>query len=233
MMLVADTTQDLYGRSSRWTESRLENAGFRGGPWYQLEGSYRFPPSFVPYVRQFIEQFIPTAEGNLPTAIQGDLFEHVRLQWLQVSESKAVEVCVQTVCELPQFAAPLPVSWADITLLVGSHRMGLQCLEKLKARKILLSHVFGTDHASKRQRKSRFWMGDGRVKGATVHSFKGWESRAMVIFIGRARTQDDLSAAYVALSRLKRSPNGSVLSVVCSAPELEKYGKTWPEFRRL
>ena len=50
MMLVADTTQDLYGRSSRWIESRLENAGFRGGPWYQLEGSYRFPPGFVPYI---------------------------------------------------------------------------------------------------------------------------------------------------------------------------------------
>ena len=233
MMLVADTTQDLYGRSSRWTESRLENAGFRGGPWYQLEGSYRFPPSFVPYVRQFIEQFIPNAEGNLPTAIQGELFEHVRLQWLQVSEGKAVEACVQAVCELPQFAAPLPVAWADITLLVGSHRMGLQCLEKLKAHKIQVSHVFGTDHVSKRQRKMRFWMGDGRMKGATVHSFKGWECRAMVIFIGRSRTQDDLSAAYVALSRLKRSAKGSVLSVVCTAPELEEYGKTWPEFRRL
>jgi hypothetical protein len=109
--------------------------------------------------------------------------------------------------------------------------MGIQCLEELNARKIQVSHVFGTDQGSKKQRKLHFWMGDARLKGATVHSFKGWESRAMVIFIGRSRTQDDLSAAYVALSRLKRSPNGSVLSVVCSAPELEEYGKTWPAFQ--
>jgi hypothetical protein len=165
MTLLADTTQDLYGRSSRRTESRLESAGFRGGPWYQLEGSYRFPPGFVPYLRQFIGKFIPNAEGSPPTAIQGELFEQVRLQWLQVSENKAVEASVQAVCELPQFAAPLPVSWADITLLVGSPRRGLQCLEELDARKIQVSHVFGTDHASKKQRKFvSGWM--TRAKGA-------------------------------------------------------------------
>jgi hypothetical protein len=82
---------------------------------------------------------------------QDELFEQVRLQWLRVSENKAVEACVQAVCELPQFAAPLPVSWADITLLVGGPRRGLQCLEELDARKIPLSHVFGTDPAPKKQ----------------------------------------------------------------------------------
>ena len=93
---------------------------------------------------------------------QGELFERVRLQWLHVSENKAVEACVQAVCELPQSAAPLPVSWADITLLVSSPRRSLQCLEELDARKIQVSHVFGTDPASKKQRKLRFWMDDAR-----------------------------------------------------------------------
>ena len=232
MMLVADAAQDLYGRSTKWTEKSLENAGFRGS-WFQLEGSYRFPPDFVPYLRRFVEDFIGASEGNLPTAVQGELFEQVRLRWIQVREDKAVEACVKAVCELPQFAAPFPVSWADITMLVGSHRFGMRCLEALNSRKIQVNHVFGKDHASRKVRKLGFWMGDARLKGATVHSFKGWESRAMVIFIRQLKTQEDASAIYVALSRLKRSPKGSVLTVVCCAPELEAYGKTWQQFDRL
>lgn len=233
MMLVADITQDLYGRSSKWTETSLENAGFRGGRWFQLEGSYRFPPDFVLHLRRFAEDFIPAAEGNLPAAVQGELFEQLRLRWIQILEERAVDGCVQAVCELPQFAAPLPVSWADITLLVGSHRFGLRCVEALNARRIQVNHVFGKDHASRKERKLGFWMGDARLKGVTVHSFKGWESRAMVVFIGRWKAQDHGYASYVALSRLKRSPKGSVLTVVCCAPELEEYGKTWPVFERL
>jgi hypothetical protein len=73
-------------------------------------------------------------------------------------------------------------------------------------------------------------MGDARTKAATVHSFKGWESRAMVVHVGKVGTPAERSAVYVALSRLKRSLAGSFLTVVCSAPELETYGRTWPVF---
>src|SRR5262249_41972526 len=48
MVLAADTAQDLYARSVRWTDGSLENAGFRGGNWFRLEGSHRFPPHLVP-----------------------------------------------------------------------------------------------------------------------------------------------------------------------------------------
>jgi hypothetical protein len=52
----------------------------------------------------------------------------------------------------------------------------------------------------------------------------------MIVHVGRAGTPAERSAVYVALSRLKRSPVGSFLTVVCSAPELEVYGRTWPVF---
>ncbi len=76
----------------------------------------------------------------------------------------------------------------------------------------------------------QFWMGDPRLKAATVHSFKGWETRALVVHISQAMTASDLAEIYVALSRLRSSEKGSFLTVVCSAPELETYGRTWPEF---
>jgi hypothetical protein len=65
-----------------------------------------------------------------------------------------------------------------------------------------------------------------------IASFKGWEGRAVVLSIGRARKRDDLSAIYAGLTRLKTHPQGSYLTVVCSAPELETFGRLWPEFRR-
>jgi hypothetical protein len=167
----------------------------------------------------------------LPAEVQGELFEQpLALRWLQARESGVVEACVRAICELTQAASPT-VPWSDITLLVGTHGLGLQCVATLEARGIRVAHVFGADHREQKRNKLGFWMGDGRVKAATVHSFKGWESRAMVIHLGKASTPAEWSAAYVALSRLRRSESGSFLAVICSAPEMEVYGRTWPEFR--
>ncbi len=229
MVLAADTAQDLYTRSVRWTDGSLENAGFRGGGWFRLEGSHRFPPDLVPHLRRFAEQHIPGKDIDLPTAVQGDLFESVRLQWVQVPAASVVEACVRAASDMTQAAAPA-IPWADITLLVRSHKLGLRCVEALNTRGVEVAHVFGTDHKERKRRKLGFWMGDARMKAATVHSFKGWESRAMVVHVGNAGTPAERSAVYVALSRLKRNPAGSFLTVVCSAPELEAYGSTWPVF---
>ncbi|KZZ04288.1 hypothetical protein A3744_26225 [Oleiphilus sp. HI0073] len=73
-------------------------------------------------------------------------------------------------------------------------------------------------------------MGDARVKATTLHSFKGWESRLLVIYITESVSPKDLALIYTGLTRLKRSVYGSCLTVVCSATELESYGATWPEF---
>src|SRR5262245_50635876 len=62
MLLVADCTQDLYGRASRW------NKAFRGGHWFPLEGSYRFPSGLVPHLRTFVETLLPGGEVILAAA---------------------------------------------------------------------------------------------------------------------------------------------------------------------
>jgi hypothetical protein len=42
--------------------------------------------------------------------------------------------------------------------------------------------------------------------------------------------QENLALIYAGLTRLKRSANGSWLTVVCSAPELEAFGRSWPSY---
>jgi hypothetical protein len=72
-----------------------------------------------------------------------------------------------------------------------------------------------------------FYMGDARVKATTIHSFKGWESRLIVVCITDTSEIDSnsLAAVYAGLTRLKRSPNGSWLTVVCSSPKLNAFGR--------
>ncbi len=229
MLLVADATQDLYQRACRWTDEQMHGAGF-SGPWFQLEESYRLPPGLIPYLRRFAETFLSGNDLDLPKEVQGDLFEQpLMLRWLQVQkQDAAVDACVQAVCDLVSNSADL--TWADITLLVATHEMGMRCVDKLAERNIHVCHVFAEDYQSQKRLKMQFWMGDPRLKAATVHSFKGWETRALVVHINKATTASDLAETYVALSRLRSSEKGSFLTVVCSAPELVDYGRTWPEF---
>lgn len=129
----------------------------------------------------------------------------------------------------PDFAStqrePLELNKRQETLVTSRTRTGY--------RNVKTAHVFGEDHREKKNRKLGFFMGDARIKAATVHSFKGWESRCLVICINSADSLKDMAAIYVALSRLKRHTQGSYLTVICSAPELEEFGKTWPIFERL
>lgn len=75
-----------------------------------------------------------------------------------------------------------------------------------------------------------FYMGDARIKATTLHSFKGWESRLLVIYVPDAAHAQSLALVYAGLTRLKRSQKGSWLTVVCSAPELHEFGRSFPDY---
>lgn len=79
-----------------------------------------------------------------------------------------------------------------------------------------------------RRKKLAFYKGDARVKVTTIHSFKGWESRALVVQISNASDATGLALAYVAITRLKRDERGCYLTVICANPTLKEYGATWP-----
>ncbi len=73
-------------------------------------------------------------------------------------------------------------------------------------------------------------MGDSRIKATTLHSFKGWESRAIVIYLGHNYDIKSMFLAYTGMTRLKRHIESSFLAVVCAIEELESYGRTWETF---
>lgn len=229
MVLVADETQDLFKRARNWTTDVMCEAGFRG-PWVQLDICYRLPPVLIQMLKDFATRYLPQVKLNLPQVEPFELDQYpVYLRWIQLSlMSNVAEECVNAMLEIPGSASSV-VAYADITLLVPKHQIGLAVVAKLEGQGLKVCHVFDQTQQEQKSWKMAFFMGDARIKACTIHSFKGWEARYIVIAI---TPSTDLEAAYVAISRLRRHNEGSHLTVVCSNPALEAFGETWTDFEK-
>lgn len=231
-MLVADAQQNIYGIKP-WTESDMSGAGFRGR-WLTLDYSYRMSPSLCNLATEFVERFLPDIEDHLPRSQTGEFEFKTVLRWRQIDSSKsAAESCADALIEILQGSSDDPVSVSDLVCLVDKDDIGREIVGILRNKNIKTIHTFGdgeddrTIKEDSRRKKLTFYKGDARVKVTTVQSFKGWESRALVVQISDASSPNSLSLAYAAITRLKRDDHGCYLTVVCSAPQLADYGAIW------
>ena len=232
MVLVADTSQDLYGSASSWTESAMTGAGFRGA-WARLDISYRLPPALLALSRTFAERFLPAETRIVPEPEQGELgMFPCELKWIQCDDQEVASICLKAVVNMMQrTGADRGIANADIILLSSSRETGSQVVDQLdRARGISTAHTFAEGKAEQDRLKMAFFLGRPNLKATTLHSFKGWETRMLVLHLGQAMSPTQMAAAYAAITRLKRDPAGSFLTVVCSAPQLSDYGRSWPVF---
>jgi hypothetical protein len=229
-VLVADATQDVYGTAGAWTDNAMRGAGFSGG-WTQLETSYRLPIDAMDMARTFAQEFLPQDTIDLPKPEQGSLALHpCTLRWVQRDpETTATDSCVTEILSMLKRSGRDGLANADLCLLTDDQRVGAEVVRLLREKNIRTVTTFDDRGVESKRNKMGFWMGDARVKATTLHSFKGWESRLLVVHITRAFTADARALIYAGLTRLKRSVQGSHLTVVCTAPELSKFGQRWPE----
>lgn len=231
MLLVADATQDIYGTATSWTDEAMIGAGFPGGKWAELKISYRLPPLALEYCRSFAEQFLPKETLDLPVSQQGELNLYpCTLKWVHTKMEFVAHVCREELFALAVDSEPDLVSIPDITFLSDTNRRGIGVVSELGAKGVRACHTFSEDARESRRKKMGFYMGDARIKATTLHSFKGWESRAIVIFIGQSVENRALALIYTGLTRLKRHTEGSYLTIVSCVDELITYGKTWPKY---
>lgn len=228
MLLVADATQDIYETARSWTDEAMIGAGFPGGRWAELKISYRLPPKALEAVRAFAGEFLPKDTLDMPEAIQGELdIFPCSLKWIHSTPDKVISACEQAILDMAPDASPDILAISDITFLSNNQRFGLSVIEELNNTGIKSVHTYSSDTQESRRKKMGFYMGDARIKATTLHSFKGWESRALVIFIGERVTEKNLALIYTGLTRLKRHTEGSYLTVVSCSEKLKDYGKTW------
>lgn len=229
VVLAADATQDVYGTAGAWTDDVMKGAGFQGGRWAQLGVSYRMPPAALWLARSFAEKFLPEGSVDLPNPESGSLDLYpCHLRWVQCEPEVGGKVAADEVIAMMRHTGLANgLANADITVLAADMNTGSAIVDILSDHRINTVNTFGKDH---RRKKMGFYMGSAGVKATTLHSFKGWEARLLVVYVSNAAHVNSLALIYAGITRLKRSTAGSWLTVVCSAPELKDYGATFPDF---
>jgi len=217
LLLVADPMQDVYGKRAWTDEERMLGAGF-SGPWTELRGSYRLPPDLTPVIAEFAQLHLsdwtvnPVVPSDHPQRI-GQYKPTVK-RWVNTTRGEkcgrrlGTEV-VHLLNENPDLAP------SDVVFL-ANHSEGLEAVNVITDAGYEVQHVFGATQSEKRKRKANFWSSAAGVKGCTVHSFKGWESRAVLMSVGWGR--DARRLAYVGLTRVKgdRDNRSAFVTVVNS-----------------
>lgn len=218
MLLVADPTQDVYDKRAWTDEAQMLGAGF-SGPWTELRGSYRLPSDLVPMANHFASRYLDGEHiaGEVPSdrvAVSGTSGA-TRRRWENTDRPTALgrligaEV-VRLLAEHPELAP------SDIVFLCENHRDGVDAVHVIEDAGHPVHHIFSENEYERSRRKRRFWPDAPGVKGCTVHSFKGWETRVLVMGIRADRGSRRL--AYVAMTRVttNSSDGQSFLSIVNS-----------------
>lgn len=120
----------------------------------------------------------------------------------------------------------LELSHSDMTILVQSHDIGLLVCQTLDRLGLKYIDIFSKDPVESRQKKMWFFKGDTRIKVCTVHSFKGWEAKALLVIWDKVHQVKDHALFYTAITRLKTGKS-SILYVANAEPLLVEYGKEW------
>lgn len=222
MVLAVDRTQNLYGRSD-WAAEGATGGGFRG-KWAELVGTYRMPVDLVPIVAAYAQVYLPGRDLDLPTVEKdhpalAEAHEPTVKRWIDVDNvSQLTADAVDAVEQLIEDHADLSPS--DIVLL-ADHDAGLAIIEELRTRGHDAFCIFAPTGGEARKRLKRaFWAGRPGIKGCTVHSFKGWESRA-VVCVPSPRGE---LALYIAMTRVKGEPTRpAFLTVVNAVDELRGF----------
>lgn len=221
MLLMADPTQNVFQRSN-WSGTGTAGGGF-SGPWFEIRGTYRMPVDLVPIVAEFAQSYLPGVDVVLPTVESdhpalGDAHKATHRRWINVAEGDVVEKAADEIASL--LLADPSLSPSDIVLLTD-HEVGVQITDELRRRgNDVLSLFTPREGETRRRRKQAFWAGTPGIKGCTVHSFKGWESKAVVcvpVVMGEVQL-------YIAMTRVKAAPSRAAhLTVVNGVEHLRSF----------
>lgn len=229
MLLVADPTQNIFDRAAWTDEDHMLGSGF-SGQWTKLDACYRLPNDMVGAIATFGREFIggdvvgPTprpTDGMLPFVDSPTV-----ARWQNVRSSRELpETAAKFAADLADSSDGLDAS--DIVLLCETHDQGLLAVKHLEKLGHDVHHMFAKDRSERKLRKQRFWADARGIKACTIHSFKGWESRAVVLCVGNGRNSARL--AYVAMTRLQADAGGrsAYIGVVNANTELNGFRESF------
>jgi len=201
-IVCSDPTQSMYGPRP-WTEERME--GFRNIPWRTLNTTHRLPDDYTDLVREFLDRFPTDDEVVLPDPPAQRDFSMTSLYRTATSTGFQKDGIVRAV----QFAlSDLGFLPHQVAFLVPTNKRGRLVARDLSRAGIAVTHTF------RESLRIDFGMVDG-VRGASYHSYAGWESPCVVVDTKFAPKQTNANGLlYSGLTRIAKRDLGSALIVV-------------------
>ncbi len=217
LLFAVDKKQNIYNKNLSWVKGRWGNL---------LDQGYRIPKEHVKIINNFSKDFLKISDDNIENSLilppddnQPTLLPMLpKSVWKNVSNFDDVknEILVWLTKLINEFSMKI----SDIVILVDKNNEGIEIKnfiqEKLKVNDIM--DIFSsTSTFIGRLKKTRFRINSPFLKMSTIHSFKGWESRNVIIVTPENKKID--SHLYAALTRVREN-----LIIVNQNKRYEKFG---------
>ena len=209
----------------------MHGCGFTG-PWSELRESYRLPDPVIPFVRQFATRFLK-GEVDLPIGVQTELgIDECNLRWVHVEDENRKLVAQACFDELNRMMRVLPenTAIADLAFICSSKALGRDVVKRLEDKNIQVRDTFAKNGQESQRQKRALFQGDARVKATTIHSYKGWEGKLLVVFIESLDSPKDKALLYTAMTRLRKDQQQSSLTVISTCDNIKDFGRNWPDY---
>jgi superfamily I DNA/RNA helicase len=227
VLIVCDKRQNIFDRELDWLDKRVTKSGLKKfkEPYVDLIATFRLPIKVARMTNEFSEIFGLNQELKVGKYEDNPVLVHSHhIVWLNIAESDWKYFILNAFLRLKKEH----YSASDIVILLPSHKIGKEAVQLFKERNIEVNHVFEENlEARFHPHKKAFWMGDGRLKMSTIHSFKGWELLNIVLFIPEhepenARKLD--SIVYTALTRTREN-----VIIINSNARYNSFGEKFPK----
>ena len=227
VLIVCDKRQNIFDRELDWLDKRVTKEGLDKfkEPYIDLTVTFRLPKRVAVMSNEFSVEFDLNQELKVGRLEDNPVLLHSQhIIWLNMDESEWQYYIYNAFLRLKKEG----YSASDMVILLPSHKLGKVAVDLFREKQIEVNHVFEEDtEARYHPHKKAFWMGDGRLKMSTIHSFKGWELLNIVLFIPAKapETNKRLDAlVYTALTRTREN-----LIILNSNTRYNSFGDKFPK----
>ena len=208
VLIVCDKRQNIFDRELDWLDKRVTRSGLDKfkEDYIDLSVTFRLPKKVAIMSNEFSEIFGLNQELKVGRIEDNPVLLHSHhIVWLNISESEWQYYVYNSFLRLKKEG----YSPSDMVILLPSHKLGKVSVDLFREKKVEVNHVFEEDsQSSYHPHKKAFWMGDGRLKMSTIHSFKGWELLNIVLFIPERAPESNKkldAIIYTALTRTREN----------------------------
>lgn len=227
VLIVCDKRQNIFDRELDWLDKRVTREGLEKfkEPYIDLTVTFRLPKKVAVMVNEFSEVFELNQELKVGKIEDNPvLFHSHHIVWLNIKEAEWKDYIFKSFLSLKKEG----YSSSDIVILLPNHKLGKLAVELFKEKNIEVNHVFEEDEEKiYHPHKRAFWMGDGRLKMSTIHSFKGWELLNVVLLIPAKAPESNTkldAVVYTALTRTREN-----LIILNANKRYENFGQKLPK----